>query len=92
MNQIRSLTRDERAVLIDRAIEDMRNGVIVDLIDASYCSYALSIGDFRDLGMSTKNVWRTGMNWTWNGPGAVRLSGEVLQPGDSSCDIDMDWS
>lgn len=92
MNTIPTLTRDERMVLIERAVSDMRNGVIVDLIDASYCSYALCIGDFRDLGMSTKNVWRTGMNWTWNGPGAICLSGEVLQPGDQSVEYDMDWS
>lgn len=87
------LTKEERQELMVAAIERMKAGEIVDLIDASGCAYALCIGDFRDNGMSIKNVWRTGMNWFWNGPGAIRLhGGEVLQPGQYSEDIDMDWT
>lgn len=90
---IKCLTKEERQSLIRAAIERMKAGEVVDLVDASGCAYALCIGDFRDVGMSVKNVWRTGMNWTWNGPGAIRLnSGEVLQPGQDSEEIDMDWS
>lgn len=86
------LTKDEREALMKDAIARMTAGEIVDLVDASGCAYALCIGDFRDVGMSVKNTWRTGMNWTWNGPGAIRLSGEILNPGQESEEIDMDWS
>jgi len=87
------LSREQKSQMIDDAIEKMSGGEIVDLIDASGCAYALCIGDFRDNGMATKNVWRTGMNWTWNGPGTIRLhGGEILHPGQQSEDVDMDWS
>ena len=89
---MKHLTKEERAHLMEEAIQRMKNGLVVSLIDASYCSYALCIGDFRENGMSEKNVWRTGMNWSWNGPGTIELHGEILQPGDQSEDMDMDWS
>jgi len=86
------LTKDERAVLLQDAIAKLNSGEIVKLIDASGCAYGLCIGDFRDVGMSTKNVWRTGMNWTWKGPGMIDLGGEILSPGQESVEIDMDWT
>lgn len=87
------LSKETRQRLMEIAIESMKNGDIVDLVDASGCSYALCIGDFRDIGMAVKNTWRTGMNWTWNGPGSIRLSGrEILHPGQESEEIDMDWT
>ncbi len=92
MNKIKILTKDEREALMKDAIDRMTKGEIVDLVDASGCAYALCIGDFRDNGMSKKNVFRSGMNWTWKGPGTINLSGEILKPGQESQDIDMDWS
>lgn len=89
---IKLLTKDEREALMKNAIARMTAGEIVDLVDASGCAYALCIGDFRDIGMAQKNTWRTGMNWTWNGPGAINLQGEILHPGQQSQEIDMDWS
>lgn len=89
---IKILTKDERDALVKDAIDRMMKGEIIDLIDASGCVYALCIGDFRSNGMAIKNTWRTGMNWTWNGPGAINLQGEILQPGQDSQEIDMDWS
>ena len=89
---IKLLTKDERETLMKDAIDRMTKGEIVDLVDASWCAYAICIGDFRENGMATKNTWRTGMNWTWNGPGVVNLQGELLKPGQESQDIDMDWS
>lgn len=86
------LTLEERRSLMASAIKDLEAGIMVPLIDASYCAYGLCIGDFRENGMAVKNVWRTGMNWTWNGPGTIVLNGKVLQPGQDSVEIDMDWS
>jgi hypothetical protein len=73
-------------------IEDLKTGKVVDVIDASGCAFGLCIGDFRDVGMSVKNTWRTGMNWTWNGPGTIRMNGRVYKPGSETEEIDMDWS
>jgi len=73
-------------------IEDLKAGKVVDVIDASGCAFGLCIGDFRDVGMSVKNTWRTGMNWTWNGPGTIRMNGRVYEPGSETEEIDMDWS
>lgn len=89
---IKTLTMEERVNLRNSAIKDMEAGVIVPLVDASYYAYGLCIGDFCDNGMSTKNTWRTRMNWTWNGPGVINLQGEILKPGQESQEIDMDWS
>jgi hypothetical protein len=89
MNRI---TADERKVLIENAITRMKDGEIVDLIDASYYAFDICIGDFRNVGMAMKNVWRDGMNWSWEGPGQIRMSGQILSPGQESQDICMDWS
>jgi hypothetical protein len=90
---MKHLTKEERQTLIEAAIAKLNAGEIVDLVDASGYACGLCIGDFRDSGMSKKNTWRTGMNWTWNGPGSIRLSGrEILQPGQESEEIDMDWT
>jgi hypothetical protein len=85
-------TPSERKVLLDEAIEKLKVGEIVKLIDASGCAYGLCIGDFRSVGMSVKNTWRDGMNWTWKGPGTINLGGEILSPNQDSQEIDMDWS
>jgi hypothetical protein len=62
------------------------------VIDASYSGYTLAIGDFRDFGMSEKNVWRTGMNWIWHGPGTISIYGKTYEPGSQTEDVDMDWT
>lgn len=90
--KITFLTPDERKALLAEAIEKLKAGEIVSLIDASGCAYGLCIGDFRDVGMSKKNVWRDGMNWTWKGPGTINLGGEILAPNQDSQEIDMDWT
>jgi hypothetical protein len=86
------LTQAERTVLLYEAIMKLNAGEIVKLIDASGCAFGLCIGDFREAGMSKKNVWRDGMNWTWKGPGTIDLDGEILSPGQESREIDMDWT
>jgi hypothetical protein len=89
---LKLMTHEEKALQVQEAIEKLKAGEIVDVTDASYSAYSLAIGDFRVVNMSEKNVWRTGMNWTWKGPGTIRMSGKVYEPGDQTEDIDMDWS
>ena len=73
-------------------IKDLKSGKVIDVIDASGCSLGLCIGDFRNVGMSEKNTWRDGMNWTWKGPGTIRMNGKIYVPGSETEEIDMDWS
>lgn len=92
MNMIKIMTREEKSNQVLEAVEKLKAGEVVDVIDASYSAYSLAIGDFRSVGMSEKNTWRTGMNWIWKGPGAVRMNGKVYEPGDQTEEIDMDWN
>jgi hypothetical protein len=89
---MKSLTDDHRKKLLEETIERLKAGEVIELIDASFYAFDLCIGDFRSVGMATKNNWRTGTNWTWNGPGAILMSGEILSSGQESQEIDMDWS
>ena len=77
---------------LSEVIELLKSGEIVDVVDSSGYAFGICIGDFRDVGMSEKNTWRTGMNWTWKGPGSIRMGGKVYEPGDETEEIDMDWS
>lgn len=76
---------------LSKAIEQLKSGEIVDVIDASMCTFEICIGDFRDVGMAEKNTWRTGMNWTWKGPGTIRMNGKVYIAGSETECIDMYW-
>lgn len=73
-------------------IERLKSGEVIDVADASYFRDGPCIGDFRDVGMAEKNVWRTGMNWTWKGPGTIRMNGKVYESGEQTEEIDMDWT
>ena len=89
---IKLLSREEKMKQVEDAQQQLLAGEIVTVVDASYSAYSLAIGDFRILDMVEKNVWRDGMNWTWKGPGKIRMNGRVYSPGDATEEIDMDWS
>lgn len=86
------LSREEKAALFDEAVERIKAGEVISIHDASGSAIAVCIGDFRAMGWAEKNVWRTGMNWTWKGPTAIMLSGERVEPGKETVEVDMDWS
>lgn len=86
------MSREEKMKQVEVAEKQLLAGEIVTVIDASYSAYSLAIGDFRILDMVEKNVWRDGMNWTWKGPGKIRMNGRVYSPNESTEEIDMDWS
>lgn len=89
---IELMSREEKLKQVEDAQKRLLTGEIVDVIDASYSAHSLAIGDFRILDMSEKNVWRDGMNWTWNGPGKIRMNGRIYNPGEATEEVDMDWS
>ena len=86
------MSREEKMKQVEVAEKQLLAGEIVTVIDASYSAYSLAIGDFRILDMVEKNVWRDGMNWTWKGPGKIRMNGQIYSPGEATEEIDMDWS
>lgn len=89
---IKCLTAEERKDLLESTIASLREGMIVPIIDASYCAYGICIGDFVSAGMAEKNVWRDGMNWTWKGPGTIVVNGKIVEPGHQTEEIEMDWT
>jgi|AntAceMinimDraft_5_1070358.scaffolds.fasta_scaffold134278_1 hypothetical protein len=89
---IKLMSAEEKKAQVLAAADLLNSGKVVNVVDASYSAYALAIGDFRSVGMAEKNVWRTGMNWTWKGPGSITMNGTVYNPGEQTEEIDMDWS
>ena len=89
---IKLMSREEKMKQVEVAEKQLLAGEIVIVIDASYSAYSLAIGDFRILDMVEKNVWRDGMNWTWKGPGKIRMNGRVYSPNEATEEMDMDWS
>lgn len=78
--------------MIAQAVEQIKSGQVIDIIDASGSAFAVCIGDFREIGWADKITTRSSMYWRWTGPTAVRVSGQLVQPGDCTEEIDMDWS
>jgi hypothetical protein len=76
----------------DRACFLIKMGTLVDVEDASWMSDAVCIGDFRDLGWSKRVATRDTLYYEWNGPNPIRVSGRIINPGESTEEIEMDWS
>ncbi len=89
---LKLMSHDEKVKQVEDARQRLLAGEIVAVIDASYSAHSLAIGDLRVVGMSEKNTWRSGMNWTWVGPGTISMNGVVYTPGSQTEEIDMDWS
>ena len=86
------LTQTERDQKINEIVSKLKAGETVKLIDASFSAFGVCIGDFREMGWSIRNTWRTGMNWTWVGPGKVDLDGQILKFAGQSEEVDMRWT
>ena len=76
----------------DRACFLIKMGTLIDVEDASWMSDAVCIGDFRDLGWSKRVATRDSLYYEWNGPNPIRVSGSIINPGESTEEIEMDWS
>ena len=77
---------------IERACFLIKMGTLIDVDDASSSRDSLCIGDFRDLGWSKRVATRDSLYYEWNGPGSIRVSGRIINPGESTEEIEMDWS
>ena len=76
----------------ERACFLIKMGNLVDVVDASSSRESVCIGDFRDIGWSTRVTTRDSLCYEWNGPHPVRVNGEIIIPGQSTKEIEMDWS
>ena len=77
---------------IERACFLIKMGTLIDVDDASSSRDSLCIGDFRDIGWSTRVATRDSLCYDWNGPSPIRVGGNVINPGESTEEIEMDWS
>lgn len=76
----------------DRACFLIKMGTLVDVADASWMSDTVCIGDFRDLGWSKRVATRDSLYYEWNGPNPIRVSGRIINPGESTEETEMDWT
>ena len=53
---------------IERACFLIKMGTLIDVDDASSSRDSLCIGDFRDIGWSTRVATRDSLCYEWNGP------------------------
>lgn len=84
------MTTDSNVLSI--AIKNIQDGRLIEVVDASSCRDRICIGDFRSIGWSTRRSDRKGMWYEWNGPNAISVSGNIVQSGDSTEFVEMDWS
>ena len=70
----------------------IKMGVLVDVVDASSSRDSICIGDFRDLGWSKRVATRDSLYYEWNGPGPIIIGSNIINPGESTEEIEMDWS
>jgi len=83
------MTKQEQ---LNDAIARISIGQLIDVIDASGCSTGVCIGDFRDIGWSTRISTRDSLYYAWNGPSAIRVGNEIIEPGSTTEETEMDWS
>jgi hypothetical protein len=85
-------TREQKQEMISTAIAKIVMGIPVTISDASGSAMSVCIGDLRNIGWAEKNVWRDGMNWTYTGPNSIIVDGKVVNTGEQTEEIEMDWS
>ena len=86
------ISPQEKQELLDDAIARISIGQIIDVVDASGSTNDVCIGDFRDIGWSTRVATRDSLYYAWNGPSAIRVDGVIVQPGSTTEEVEMDWS
>jgi len=86
------LNQETKEQMLNAAIVDITSGSIIDVADASWMSDTVCIGDFRDIGWSTRISTRDSLYYVWNGPNAIRVEGQIVNPGETTEEVEMDWS
>lgn len=83
------MTKQEQ---VQDAIARISMGQLIDVIDASWTSSGVCIGDFRDIGWSERVATSYSLYYRWKGPSAIRVGGDIVEPGSSTVETEMDWT
>ncbi len=86
------MSREDKQKLFESAVIDITSGFIVDVDDASGSSDSVCIGDFRNIGWSTRVSTRDSLYYAWDGPNPIRVGGKIVNPGETTEESEMDWS
>jgi hypothetical protein len=78
-------------ISMEDIIKRLKDGEIINVIDASSFSYGLCIGDFREYNMSVRCTDKFGMWWEWKGPGTICINGVNYKPNTETKYVEMDW-
>lgn len=85
-------TREEQMQMVAEAIANISAGASVEVTDASGCVFSVCLGDLRSIGWAEKNTSRRSMNWRYTGPNSIIVGGKIINSGEYTEEIDMDWS
>jgi hypothetical protein len=85
------LTKEEKKDLIEKAAQNIRDGILVSMTSGSYDACSLCIGDFSQFGWVQKVYSRHGYYYTWLGPNPVKVDGKILEYKQRTSHILMDW-
>jgi|TARA_B110000908_G_scaffold102116_1_gene120358 hypothetical protein len=86
------MSKEDKKALFDQAVDAITTGVLIDVDDASGSSNSVCIGDFRDNGWSARVATRDSLYYDWYGPNPIKVGGKIINPGQSTVEVDMDWS
>lgn len=89
---IKMLSREEKAALFQEAVGAISMGALIDIVDASGSANSVCIGDFRDIGWSERISTRRSLYYRWTGPFAIRVNGQIVEPGGYTEEYEMDWT
>ena len=78
--------------MFEDAVARISVGQVIDVADASWMSNVVCIGDFRDIGWSERVATSSSLYYKWNGPSAIRVGGEIIEPGGTTEETEMDWT
>ena len=83
------MSKEDKQALFDEAVGAITMGALVDVEDASGSSNSVCIGDFRDIGWSTRISTRDSLYYAWNGPNPIRVEGQIVNPGETTEEIEV---
>lgn len=91
-NPLIVLSFEEKKASIEEAVQKINSGEILSVSSSSRSMVGLCIGDFREVGWSERCSDRRGLWYDWNGPVAIKVDGQLVEPGKSTEYWEMDWS
>lgn len=86
------MTSEEKNAMFIEAVGKITMGFEIEITDSSYSSNSVCIGDFRDMGWSSRIATPTSLYYKWKGPTAIWVSGKRIEPNSFTEEIEMDWT